>query len=136
MGNSEIGHLNMGAGRVVHQSLTRINGAIKDGSFFTNQSIVEAMDLARERASSLHLMGLVSTGGVHSHIDHLKALLKMAKEHGLEEVYVHAFTDGRDVPPVGAAKDLVEVEAEMSRQGVGKIATVMGRYYGMERVNR
>ncbi len=136
MGNSEIGHLNMGAGRVVHQSLTRINGAIKDGSFFTNQSIVEAMDLARERDSSLHLMGLVSKGGVHSHIDHLNALLMMAEKHGLKKVYVHAFTDGRDVPPLGTVKDLLELEAEMSLLGVGKIATIMGRYYGMDRDNR
>jgi 2,3-bisphosphoglycerate-independent phosphoglycerate mutase len=136
MGNSEIGHLNMGAGRIVYQSLTRINKAIGDGSFQSNQALVEAMELALERGSSLHLMGLVSKGGVHSHIDHLKALLGMAKDHGLERVFVHAFTDGRDVPPVGAAEDLVDLESEMSRLGVGRIATVMGRYYGMDRDNR
>ncbi len=136
MGNSEIGHLNMGAGRIVYQSLTRINKAIKEGTLYSNQAIVEAMDLARERDSSLHLMGLVSKGGVHSHIDHLKALLKMAEKHGLRRVYVHAFTDGRDVPPVGAADDLVELESVMSLLGVGRIATVMGRYYGMDRDNR
>ena len=136
MGNSEIGHLNMGAGRVVHQSLTRINIAIEDGSLFRNEALVEAMELARDRTASLHLMGLVSKGGVHSHLDHLKALLRMASDLGLSKVYVHAFTDGRDVPPVGAADDLVALEAEMARLGVGKIATVMGRYYGMDRDKR
>ena len=106
MGNSEIGHLNMGAGRVVHQSLTRINLAIEDGSMFRNEALVEAMELARDRGASLHLMGLVSKGGVHSHLDHLKALLRMASDLGLSKVFVHAFTDGRDVPPVGVADDL------------------------------
>ncbi len=136
MGNSEIGHLNMGAGRVVYQSLTRINMAIEDGSLFRNQALVEAMDLALQRDASLHLPGLVSYGGVHSHINHLKSLLKMAADRGLDKVYVHAFTDGRDVPPVGAVEDLRELEGEMARLGVGKIATVMGRFYGMDRDKR
>ena len=136
MGNSEIGHLNMGAGRIVHQSLTRINKAIADGSFFRNEAFRESMVLAQARESSLHLMGLVSKGGVHSHLEHLKALLRMAREQGLERVYVHAFTDGRDVPPVGAVEDLLEVEAEMEALGVGRIATVMGRFYGMDRDKR
>jgi 2,3-bisphosphoglycerate-independent phosphoglycerate mutase len=136
MGNSEIGHLNMGAGRVVYQSLTRINVAIQEGTFFQNQALVEAMDLARKRNSSLHLMGLTSKGGVHSHIEHLKALLKMAEKSGLKKVYIHAFTDGRDVPPVGAVEDLLELEAEMELLDIGRIATVMGRYYGMDRDNR
>jgi 2,3-bisphosphoglycerate-independent phosphoglycerate mutase len=136
MGNSEIGHLNMGAGRVVYQSLTRINMAIHDASFFGNQAMVEAMELARERDSTLHFMGLVSKGGVHSHVSHLKALLKMAEKRGCKKVYIHAFTDGRDTPPVGAAADLVELEAEMDLLGIGRIATVMGRYYGMDRDNR
>jgi 2,3-bisphosphoglycerate-independent phosphoglycerate mutase len=136
MGNSEIGHLNMGAGRVVFQSLTRINIAIGEGTFFRNEALLEAMELARDRGASLHLMGLVSKGGVHSHVEHLKALIRMASELNLTRVYVHAFTDGRDVPPVGAAEDLVDLEAEMARLGVGKIATVMGRYYGMDRDKR
>jgi 2,3-bisphosphoglycerate-independent phosphoglycerate mutase len=136
MGNSEIGHLNMGAGRVVYQSLSRINKAIDEGTLFSNQALTEAMDLAKERDASLHLMGLVSHGGVHSHIDHLRALLGMVAERGLDKVYVHAFTDGRDVPPVGAVDDLLEIESEMERLGVGSIATVMGRYYGMDRDNR
>ncbi len=136
MGNSEIGHLNMGAGRIVYQSLTRINNAIADGSFFRNETLRESMVLAEARESSLHLMGLVSRGGVHSHIDHLEALLKMAEKQGLEKVYVHAFTDGRDVPPVGAVEDLLGIEAQMEMLGVGKIATVMGRFYGMDRDKR
>jgi 2,3-bisphosphoglycerate-independent phosphoglycerate mutase len=136
MGNSEIGHLNMGAGRIVYQSLTRINNAIADGSFYRNEALRESMVLAQARESSLHLMGLTSKGGVHSHVDHLKALLKMAEKQGLDKVYVHAFTDGRDVPPVGAVEDLRELEAEMEMLGVGKIATVMGRFYGMDRDKR
>ena len=136
MGNSEIGHLNMGAGRIVYQSLTRINNSIADGSFFRNEALRESMVLANARESSLHLMGLASKGGVHSHIDHLTALLKMAEKSGLEKVYVHAFTDGRDVPPVGAVEGLLELEAEMELLGVGKFATVMGRFYGMDRDKR
>jgi 2,3-bisphosphoglycerate-independent phosphoglycerate mutase len=136
MGNSEIGHLNMGAGRIVYQSLTRINKAIADGSFFSNETLRESMVLAHARESSLHLMGLASEGGVHSHIDHLKALLKMAEKADLDKVYVHAFTDGRDVPPVGVLDDLLELEAEMEMLGIGKIATVMGRFYGMDRDKR
>jgi 2,3-bisphosphoglycerate-independent phosphoglycerate mutase len=136
MGNSEIGHLNMGAGRIVHQSLTRINNAIADGSFFRNEALRESMVLAQARETSLHLMGLASKGGVHSHVDHLKALLQMAEKQGLEKVYVHAFTDGRDVPPVGAVDDLLELEAEMEMLGIGRIATVMGRFYGMDRDKR
>jgi 2,3-bisphosphoglycerate-independent phosphoglycerate mutase len=136
MGNSEIGHLNMGAGRVVYQSLTRINVAIEDGSFMENQALREAVVLASQRGASLHLMGLVSDGGVHSHVEHLKVLLQMAGDQGLEKVYVHAFTDGRDVPPVYAMETFRDLEAEMERMGVGKIATVMGRYYGMDRDRR
>jgi len=136
MGNSEIGHLNMGAGRIVYQSLTRVNNAIADGSFLRNEALLESMVLAHARESSLHLMGLASKGGVHSHVEHLKALLMMAEKSGLEKVYVHAFTDGRDVPPVGAVDDLLELEAEMEMLGVGKIATVMGRFYGMDRDKR
>ncbi len=136
MGNSEIGHLNMGAGRIVHQSLTRINLSIDDGSFRQNAALAEAIDLSIKRGSSLHLMGLVSDGGVHSHIDHLLALLAMAAERGAKRVYVHAFTDGRDVPPVCAAGHIEQLEREMARLGVGKVATVMGRYYGMDRDRR
>jgi len=136
MGNSEIGHLNMGAGRIVYQSLTRINMSVRDGSFRRNPALVEAIDLAVKRGSSLHLMGLVSDGGVHSHIDHLLELLAMAAEHGAGRVYVHAFTDGRDVPPVSAAGHIERLEREMARLGVGKVATVMGRFYGMDRDRR
>jgi len=136
MGNSEIGHLNMGAGRIVYQSLTRINNAIADGSFFRNEALNESLVLAKARDSSLHLMGLTSKGGVHSHLDHLTALLQMAEKAGLQKVYVHAFTDGRDVPPVGTVDDLLELEAQMEMLGVGRIATVMGRFYGMDRDNR
>jgi 2,3-bisphosphoglycerate-independent phosphoglycerate mutase len=136
MGNSEIGHLNMGAGRIVFQSLTRINNAISEGTFFRNEALVESMVLAKARESSLHLMGLTSTGGVHSHIDHLTALLQMAQKQGLDKVYVHAFTDGRDTPPVCAAEDLMELEAQMEMLGIGKVATLMGRYYGMDRDRR
>ena len=136
MGNSEIGHLNMGAGRIVYQSLTRINMSIQDGSFQKNPALVEAMDLAVSRGSSLHLLGLVSDGGVHSHIDHLLALLAMAAGRGAKRLYVHAFTDGRDVPPVCAATHIERLEREMARLGVGRVATVMGRYYGMDRDRR
>ncbi|MGI9861364.1 2,3-bisphosphoglycerate-independent phosphoglycerate mutase [Moorella naiadis] len=136
MGNSEVGHLNMGAGRIVYQELTRISKAIRDGSFFTNQVLVGAARSARERGGALHLMGLVSDGGVHSHLDHLYALLDLAQKEGLERVYIHAFLDGRDVPPASAAGYLEQVEAECRRRGTGAIASIMGRYYAMDRDRR
>lgn len=136
MGNSEVGHTNIGAGRVVYQELTRITKAINDGDFFQNPALVKAMDNCKANNSALHLMGLLSDGGVHSHNEHLYGLLKLAKKFGLEKVYVHCFMDGRDVPP-SSGKDYVEqLLAKMEEIGVGKIATVMGRYYAMDRDNR
>ena len=136
MGNSEVGHTNIGAGRVVFQDLPRISKAIDDGSFFENPAYVRAMDACREHDSSLHLMGLLSDGGVHSHLEHLFALMKMARDRGLEKVYIHAFLDGRDVSPTSGA-DFVARTVEKCRElGVGKIATVMGRFYAMDRDKR
>ena len=136
MGNSEVGHTNIGAGRVVFQDLPRITKSIADGDFFRNPAYTHAMDACKAKGTSLHLMGLLSDGGVHSHLDHLFALLKMAKEKGLEKVYLHAFLDGRDVSPTSGA-DFVARTVEACRSaGVGKIATVMGRYYAMDRDKR
>ena len=136
MGNSEVGHTNIGAGRVVFQDLPRISKAIEDGSFFENPAYVRAMDACREHNSSLHLIGLLSDGGVHSHLEHLFALMKMARDRGLEKVYIHAFLDGRDVSPTSGA-DFVARTVEKCRElGVGKIATVMGRFYAMDRDKR
>ena len=136
MGNSEVGHLNIGAGRIVYQELTRITKAIKDGDFFENTILSKAMQTVKANGSALHLLGLVSDGGVHRHISHLFALLEMAKLQGLNKVYVHAFLDGRDVGPQTADVYLAELDAEMKRIGVGKIATVAGRYYAMDRDKR
>jgi 2,3-bisphosphoglycerate-independent phosphoglycerate mutase len=136
MGNSEVGHLNIGAGRVVYQSLTRITKSIKDGDFFENTELNDAVKNVKENNSALHLMGLLSPGGVHSHTGHLKGLLKLAKQNGLKEVYVHAFLDGRDVPPASAKDFIEDIENYMAEIGVGKIATVSGRYYAMDRDNR
>ena len=136
MGNSEVGHTNIGAGRVVFQDLPRITKSITDGDFFRNPAYNHAMDACKEKGTALHLMGLLSDGGVHSHIQHLFALLKMAKSKGLEKVYIHAFLDGRDVSPTSGA-DFVARTVEKCRElGVGKIATVMGRYYAMDRDKR
>ena len=136
MGNSEVGHTNIGAGRVVFQDLPRITKSIADGDFFQNPAYNHAMDACKEKGTALHLMGLLSDGGVHSHIQHLFALLKMAKSKGLEKVYIHAFLDGRDVSPTSGA-DFVARTVEKCRElGVGKIATVMGRYYAMDRDKR
>ena len=136
MGNSEVGHTNIGAGRVVFQDLPRISRAIEDGSFFENDAYVEAMDDCKERDGSLHLMGLLSDGGVHSHITHLFALLEMAKRRGLSRVYVHCFLDGRDVPPASGKGYVEQLAAKCREIGVGQIATVMGRYYAMDRDKR
>ena len=136
MGNSEVGHTNIGAGRVVFQDLPRITKSIADGDFFRNPAYLRAMDACVQNGTALHLMGLLSDGGVHSHIDHLFALLRMAKERGLERVYIHAFLDGRDVSPTSGA-GFVARTVEMCRElGVGSIATVMGRYYAMDRDKR
>ncbi len=136
MGNSEVGHTNIGAGRIVYQELTRITKSIGDGDFFENPALLSAMENCKENKSALHLMGLLSDGGVHSHIKHLYGLLEMAKRHDLTKVYVHAFLDGRDVSPTSGAGFLEDLEQEMEKIGVGKIASVMGRYYAMDRDNR
>ena len=136
MGNSEVGHTNMGAGRVVFQDLPHSSRDIESGEFFKNPAYLEAMSNCREWGSALHLMGLLSDGGVHSHITHLFALLKMAKEQGLEKVYVHCFLDGRDVPPSSGKSYVEQLQAEIQKLGVGQIATVMGRYYAMDRDKR
>ena len=134
MGNSEVGHTNIGAGRVVYQDLTRITKSIQDGDFFTNTELVKAMENAKNK--NLHIAGLLSDGGVHSHIEHLIALLDMAKKFDVENVYVHAFTDGRDTDPQSAKGFVEEVSKHMDEIGVGKFATISGRYYAMDRDNR
>lgn len=136
MGNSEVGHLNLGAGRVVYQDLLRITRSIEDGSFFANPVLVEAFKKAREGGRAVHLMGLLSDGGVHSHIEHLFALLEMAARLGQEKVFVHAFLDGRDVPPANAIEYVNALEDKLREAGRGKIATVMGRYFAMDRDKR
>ena len=136
LGNSEVGHTNIGAGRIVYQELTRITKAAQEGELEKNEPLIKAMDNAKEKGKALHFMGLLSPGGVHSHNTHLYALIKMAKKRGLEKVYVHCFTDGRDVPPESGINYIKELEDQMKEIGVGKIATVMGRYYSMDRDNR
>ena len=136
MGNSEVGHTNIGGGRVVFQDLPRISRAIEDGSFFKNEAYNKAMDDCLKNDSSLHLYGLLSDGGVHSHIDHLFALLQMARDKGLTKVYVHCFLDGRDVSPTSGKGFVQELQDKCAQLGVGKIATVMGRYYAMDRDKR
>jgi 2,3-bisphosphoglycerate-independent phosphoglycerate mutase len=136
MGNSEVGHLNIGAGRIVYQDLTRISKSIREGEFFENKTLLGAVRHAKENGTKLHLYGLLSDGGVHSHIDHLFALLELAKREGLNEVYVHAFLDGRDVAPDSAKRYLEALQAKIAELGVGKIATVQGRYYAMDRDKR
>jgi 2,3-bisphosphoglycerate-independent phosphoglycerate mutase len=136
MGNSEVGHLNIGAGRVVYQDLTRISKAIADGSFFYNEELLSALQYVKETKSSLHLMGLVSDGGVHSHMTHLFALLEMAGQAGLKHVYIHAMLDGRDVGPTSAGGFLSALEDKITELGLGQVATVSGRYYAMDRDRR
>ena len=136
MGNSEVGHTNIGAGRVVYQELTRITKSTLDGDFFENEALMGAMNNAKENGTALHLMGLMSDGGVHSHNSHLWALLEMAKKNGLTKVYVHCFLDGRDVPPASGADFVAECVEKCKEIGVGQVATVMGRYYVMDRDNR
>lgn len=136
MGNSEVGHLNMGAGRIVYQDLTKITKMIQDGDFFENAELLKACKNAKDNDSALHLYGLLSDGGVHSHITHLYGLLELAKKQGLEKVYVHCFLDGRDTPPASGKGYVEELEEKMKEIGVGRVATVMGRYYVMDRDNR
>ena len=136
MGNSEVGHLNMGAGRIVYQELTRITKEIQDGDFFKNEALLAAMKNAKENDSAIHFMGLLSDGGVHSHNTHLYGLLEMAKREGLTKVYVHCFLDGRDTPPASGKGYIEELQAKMKEIGVGEIGVVSGRYYAMDRDNR
>ncbi len=136
MGNSEVGHLNMSAGRIVYQELTRITKEIQDGDFFKNEALLHAVRNAKENGSALHMFGLLSDGGVHSHNTHLYGLLELAKREGLEKVYVHCFLDGRDTPPASGKDFVQQLSDEMKKIGVGEIATVMGRYYAMDRDNR
>ena len=136
MGNSEVGHLNLGAGRVVYQDFTRISKSIADGDFFTNPAFTGALGKIRESGGKLHLIGLLSDGGVHSHNSHLYALLRLAKQEGIQDVCVHAFLDGRDTPPRSGISYLAELEEEMARLGCGRIATIVGRYYAMDRDTR
>ncbi len=136
MGNSEVGHLNMGAGRIVYQELTRISKAIEDGDFFENEALKAGMENVKKNGSALHLYGLLSDGGVHSHNTHLYGLLEMAKREGISKVYVHCFLDGRDTAPTSGKGYMEELEKKMAELGVGEIATVMGRYYVMDRDNR
>lgn len=136
MGNSEVGHTNIGAGRVVYQELTRITKSIKDGDFFKNEAMVNAVQKAIDNGTSLHLMGLMSDGGVHSHNSHIWAIVELAKKMGLEKVYLHCIMDGRDVPPTSGKDFLADAQAKLDEIGVGKIATVVGRFYAMDRDNR
>ncbi|MDR0271668.1 2,3-bisphosphoglycerate-independent phosphoglycerate mutase [Paenibacillus sp.] len=136
MGNSEVGHLNIGAGRIVYQDLTRISKSIREGEFFDNETLVEAVRSAKNNGKKLHLYGLLSDGGVHSHIAHLFAMLDLAKKEDMHEVYIHAFLDGRDVSPDSGKKFIEDLQAKINEVGVGKIATVQGRYYAMDRDKR
>lgn len=136
MGNSEVGHLNMGAGRIVYQELTRISKAIKDGDFFENEELLHAINSAKKSGKKLHTYGLLSDGGVHSHIEHLFAIIKLAKKQGLDNIYIHCFLDGRDVPPRSGADYIKQLQDFLDKEQFGEIATVMGRYYAMDRDNR
>ncbi len=135
MGNSEVGHTNMGAGRIVYQQLVKITKSIQDGDFFENPALCAAMQNAKDKGTALHLMGLLSPGGVHSHMTHMFGLVEMAKRFGLEKVYIHAFLDGRDVPPSSAAEYMEETVAELQKIGLGKIGVISGRFYAMDRDN-
>ena len=135
MGNSEVGHTNMGAGRIVYQQLVKITKSIQDGDFFENPALKAAMENAKANGTALHLMGLLSPGGVHSHMTHMYGLVEMAKRFGLEKVFIHAFLDGRDVPPSSAAEYMEEAVAELGKIGVGKIGVISGRFYAMDRDN-
>jgi 2,3-bisphosphoglycerate-independent phosphoglycerate mutase len=136
MGNSEVGHLNIGAGRVVYQELTRVDLAIQDGSFYTNPALIAAIAQTKQRDTALHIMGLLSPGGVHSHEDHIHAMLELAAASGLRKIFVHAFLDGRDTPPRSAESSLRRLQNKCSALGVARIASITGRYYAMDRDNR
>lgn len=136
MGNSEVGHVNLGSGRIVYQDFTRVTKAISDGEFFNNPALCQAVDKANANQGAVHIMGLLSPGGVHSHEDHISAMVKLAVERGAAAVYVHAFLDGRDTPPRSAHESLAKLEQQLAATGKGRIATVVGRYYAMDRDNR
>ena len=136
MGNSEVGHTNIGAGRIVYQELTRITKSVEDGDFFSKKEFMDAIENCKKNNTSLHLFGLLSDGGVHSHISHLYALVELAKKNNLKNVFVHCFFDGRDVPPDSAKNYVVQLEEKLKEIGVGRIASIMGRYYAMDRDNR
>jgi len=136
MGNSEVGHLNIGAGRIVHQDLSRVDVAIEDGSFYANPALNNGISQAKETGNALHIMGLLSPGGVHSHESHIFAALEMAARNGLKKIYVHAFLDGRDTPPKSAAQSLTLLQKKCDALGVGQIASIIGRFYAMDRDNR
>ncbi|NLK37735.1 MAG: 2,3-bisphosphoglycerate-independent phosphoglycerate mutase [Epulopiscium sp.] len=136
MGNSEVGHLNIGAGRIVYQEFTRITKSIEDGDFYENPELLDAVEHCHKNCSALHLFGLLSDGGVHSHNTHLYALLRLAKKHEIDKVFVHVFLDGRDTPPTSGVTYMTQLEEKMREIGVGKIASVMGRYYAMDRDKR
>jgi len=136
MGNSEVGHLTIGAGRIVEQDFTRIGNDIKSGAFFSNKNLCKALDSAKANNKAVHILGLLSDGGVHSHQDHIYAALELAKQKGCKEVYFHVFTDGRDTPPNSASKFIELLELKISELNVGKIVSVVGRFYAMDRDNR
>ena len=136
MGNSEVGHLNLGAGRVVYQEFTRVSRAIRTGSFFTNQTLTDAVDQARDTDKAIHILGLLSPGGVHSHEEHIQAMAKLASERGANKVYIHAFLDGRDTAPKSATDSINAMESVLSELGKGRIASIVGRYYAMDRDHR
>ena len=136
MGNSEVGHMNLGAGRVVYQDFTRITKAIREGDFFTNPVITDAVDKAIATNNAVHIWGLLSEGGVHSHEDHLHAMVKLAADRGAQQIYVHAFLDGRDTPPKSAQPSIEKLDAALRATGKGRIASIIGRYFAMDRDNR
>jgi 2,3-bisphosphoglycerate-independent phosphoglycerate mutase len=136
MGNSEVGHLNIGAGRVVYQEITRVSRAIKTGSFFTNRTLTDAVDLAIATGKAIHILGLLSPGGVHSHEQHIHAMVQLAVERGAPAVYLHAFLDGRDTPPRSAAESITRMEAKFRELGAGRFASLVGRFYAMDRDHR
>ena len=136
MGNSEVGHLNIGAGRVVYQDLTKVDLAIENGSFYSNPALVHAVETAKQRGTALHIMGLLSPGGVHSHEAHIHAMLELAVRAGLKQIYIHAFLDGRDTPPRSAAQSLQALQNKCAQLGAGRIASIIGRFFAMDRDNR
>jgi 2,3-bisphosphoglycerate-independent phosphoglycerate mutase len=136
MGNSEVGHIHIGTGRYVPQDFSKVNDAIKDGSFFTNPVLCQAVDAAKDKGKALHIMGLLSPGGVHSHEDQIVAMIELAAKRGLRNIYLHAFLDGRDVPPQSATASIELMEAKFKALGVGRIASIVGRFYAMDRDKR